>query len=110
MGVCVGARALSPIPSGPWVKDARGRLVFPLGIALGKRRFLRAQVVGRYPGVVAQYREAVPTESMHLKVYGSGTWTVDHVDAHNPDAGLLPTLSHFLADYLPPVAPPRAKT
>jgi len=49
---------------------------------------------------VQQYREARRTESMHLKVYGDGTWGIDHIDDYNPD--YLP-VQHLLADYLMPV-------
>jgi hypothetical protein len=63
--------------------------------------FRRAGWKQDYPGVVEQYREERATESMHLKVFADGTWTVDHVDDYNPDLQL--PLQHFFADYLMPV-------
>lgn len=50
-----------------------------------------------YPGVVEQYREAVPRDSRHLFVMEDGSRVVAHVDRFNPDMGS--PLSHFLADH-----------
>jgi hypothetical protein len=37
-----------------------------------------------YPGVVAQYREAVEANALHMKVHKDGTFVIDHVDQVNP--------------------------
>ena len=48
-------------------------------------------------GAVAQYRQSVPTDSLHLYVWTDGTWSIGHVDAFNPDSR---PLAHFV-DTLP---------
>jgi hypothetical protein len=40
-----------------------------------------------YSGVVAQYREAVAANAMHLMIYRNGMYEVTHVDEISPDLG-----------------------
>jgi hypothetical protein len=47
-------------------------------------------------GVVAQYREDVDRNSMHLKVFDDGHFEIDHVDAANPERGHV--LAHAMQD------------
>lgn len=53
----------------------------------GRAEFRLAFWAHDKPGVVQQWRENVPTDSLHLYVLEDGTWWVDHEDAHNPDRG-----------------------
>jgi hypothetical protein len=46
--------------------------------------------------VVAQYREDVPHNSLHLMVKSDGTWSIDHTDDANPEQGLV--LEHAVLD------------
>lgn len=49
-----------------------------------------------YPGVVAQYREAVDYDAMHLLVYRDGSFEIGHLDEANPDMGHV--LEHAVLD------------
>jgi hypothetical protein len=60
-------------------------------------RFNKARWKAPYDGVVEQYREAVPQNSMHLKVRADGTWILDHIDNDNPDMGR--EVQHFINDH-----------
>ena len=51
---------------------------------------------------VAQYRENVPRNSRHLRVYDRGHayyWRIDHVDHWNPDFGGYYAVRHFFSDH-----------
>lgn len=48
--------------------------------------------------VVAQYREDVDHNSMHLLVKADGTWIIEHTDDANPERGLV--LEHTLRDVI----------
>jgi hypothetical protein len=50
------------------------------------------------PGVVMQYREALPHDSRHLFVLRSGTYVVSHRDEVNPD--LASAAEHFIQDVM----------
>ncbi|MCI0339532.1 MAG: hypothetical protein L0216_00030 [Planctomycetales bacterium] len=70
-----------------------------LWVAGGPRTLRRTSWVSGGPGVVAEYREAVARNSLHLKVREDWTYRADHVDRVNPDgdAALAP-VAHFLQD------------
>jgi hypothetical protein len=63
------------------------------------RRFVRSLGIS-HPGVRLHYREDVPSASRHLYVMSDGTWRVDHVDAVNPDYGLVAFIRHVWLDVL----------
>jgi hypothetical protein len=71
-----------PALRGRWALDH-----FPPSVRLFGRIFRRAGFSWPKPGVVAQYREAVPQRSMHLVVYRNGNFMIDHLDEENPDGG-----------------------
>jgi len=70
---------------------------FPDSIEIEGRMFHRAIRKQPYEGIIEQYREAVPKESMHLLVTGDGRWIIDHVDEYNPDLGF--PMRHFIVDH-----------
>ena len=76
-----------------------GLSTFPEVIELDGVRFRRAIWRQTYPGVVAQYREDKSGSSRHLMVNADGTWSIDHVDAVNPDHGPVDAVLHFLIDH-----------
>ncbi len=78
---------------------AWGRPDFPDEVTIDQRHFRRAGWQQARPGVVAQYREAVPRMSHHLSVFEDGRWEIDHVDDYNPDMGHA--ARHFFFDYAP---------
>ncbi len=61
--------------------------------------FKRARWRGPAAGVVAQYRQAVATNSAHLDVLEDGTWRVDHYDEINPDWSAQAPLTHLIVDH-----------
>jgi len=69
---------------------------FPDHFEIDGHTFHRAIRTQPYEGVLAQYREAVPRDSMHLLVMGD-TYVIDHVDSYNPDMGF--PVRHFLIDH-----------
>lgn len=92
-GDTVGAVAVKPPVRGRWT--ARG---FPEEVRMNGRVFKKATWQWPKPGVIAQYREAVPVNSHHLVVMRDGTFVVDHYDESNPDEGAV--LEHLLNDVL----------
>lgn len=70
---------------------------FPDSIEIEGKTFHRAIRKQPYEGVIEQYREAVPRESMHLLITSDGNWVIDHVDEYNPDLGF--PLRHFIVDH-----------
>lgn len=70
---------------------------FPEVIRIAGCRFRQARWQEAAEGVVAQYREDVPVNSRHLKVYANGRWMIDHIDKINPDHGK--PVEHFLVDH-----------
>lgn len=70
----------------------------PPRVVLGGRPFRRAQYAWQAAGIVAQYREVVARDSMHLYVLPGGRYKIDHLDEHNPDMGA--PLLHLLKDVL----------
>lgn len=77
----------------PWIYGDE----FPPSIEIDGKVFNRAIRQQPYDGVIAQYREAVPRDSMHLLVMQDGTWVIDHVDEYNPDMGH--PVRHFIIDH-----------
>ena len=71
---------------------------FPARVQLLGRTFAKATWAAPYPHVVAQYREAVDHNALHLMVHDDGTWSADHTDDANPDRGLV--LEHTLRDVI----------
>ena len=89
---------------GPWKFIDPTTTLFPKRVIVHGWPFRKAFWNQRYPGVLAQYREACPCRSMHACVYrdgGSGDlyWVVDHEDLFNPDQGH--PVAHFFHDYEP---------
>lgn len=70
---------------------------FPESIEIEGTTFMRALRAQPYEGVIAQYREGVPRNSMHLLVMNDGSWVIDHVDEYNPDMGY--PIRHFIVDH-----------
>jgi len=70
---------------------------FPNEIEIDGKVFHKAIRKQPYVGVIEQYREAVPRDSMHLVVLEDGQWMIDHVDAYNPDMGY--PFRHFMIDH-----------
>lgn len=70
---------------------------FPDDLNVEGRTFRRARWRQPYAGVIEQYREAVPRNSGHLKVFADGRWVVDHADQYNPDMGY--PIQHLLYDH-----------
>lgn len=98
VGVTLGRRPergerLRPMTgSWPW----RGR--YPKAVRLVGTVFRKSGWAWPRKGVVAQYREARPTGSLHLMVYRGGSFVVDHRDAVNPDEGSA--VEHLVKDVL----------
>ena len=87
---------VTPALTGPWPY-----FDYPKEVTMLGRRFERSTWTWEgYPNVVAQYREAVPTNSMHLMVERDGRYRIDHMDAYNPDWGPAQLLLHGLCDIL----------
>jgi hypothetical protein len=70
---------------------------FPDTFEIEGHTFHRAIRQQPYEGVICQYREAVPRDSMHLLVMNDGSYVIDHVDHYNPDMGA--PVRHFLIDH-----------
>lgn len=70
---------------------------FPDRIEIDGQPFVRAIRKQPYSGVIEQYREEKPRDSMHLLVLDDGRWRIDHVDDYNPDMGH--PVRHFLIDH-----------
>lgn len=87
-----GALPVSPALTGQWTLPD-----FPERVMVNGRSFRKAWWRQAYDGVVEQYREETPTNSMHLKVYADRRWTVDHIDEDNPDLGR--PVEHFFSDH-----------
>ena len=83
---------------GPWPFGRR----FPERVTAIGRSFTRAR--GAWPfyrGVMAQYREDVPRQSLHLHVMQGGRWVISHADAVNPDRGSH--VEHLIRDVVLPM-------
>jgi hypothetical protein len=84
---------LDPVIEGAWEFG----LNYPDAIEIEGHHFNRAIRQQAYQDTVAQYRESVARDSMHLLVLTNGTWVIDHVDEYNPDMGH--PIRHFLVDH-----------
>jgi hypothetical protein len=72
---------------------------FPEHVQINGRSFTRSDTWAvPMAGVVRQYREDADRESMHLYVRDDRTWEIDHVDAANPERGLV--LEHTFRDVI----------
>ncbi len=70
---------------------------FPDSVVMLGRTFKRCKTwCAPYRLVVAQYREDVDHNSLHLMVKSDGTWIIDHTDDANPERGLV--LEHAVRD------------
>lgn len=79
----LGILPIEPPLTGTWPYDG-----FPGQVELEGTTFnLATWAWPLYSGVVAQYREAVPTNAMHLLVYRNGMFEITHIDEINPDLG-----------------------
>jgi hypothetical protein len=92
----IGAIPLTKHLTGQWPYQT-----LPAVVHLGKRRFDRTRFTAQKPGVVGQYREAVPENSMHLYVLHDGTYVITHLDESNPDMG--GALAHLWKDVVKPM-------
>jgi hypothetical protein len=72
---------------------------FPDRVTIDGFVFRRARFRAPSSSAVAQYREAVPFQSAHLRIAPSGIWTVTHLDDINPDFGGGEPLRHLLVDH-----------
>lgn len=89
----IGAIPIEPAITGTWPFGD----VFPPTVQLGDRTFqIATWAWPLYSGVVQQYREAVPTNAMHLLVFRDGSFEIGHLDEANPDRGLV--LQHAALD------------
>jgi len=70
---------------------------FPQAVEIGGLTFARAIRRQPYKGVIAQYRQTVPRDSLHLMVLEDGNWVIDHADEYNPDMGH--PVRHFIFDH-----------
>lgn len=86
------AKYLNPPRTGWWPYTG-----YPEAVRIDGRVFRKAVLKQPYDGVVEQYREDVEKDSRHLKVYGNGTWSIDHIDEDNPDKGRA--AQHFFNDH-----------
>lgn len=90
--VGVGTLPVEPPLTGQWPFDG-----FPASVQLEGVTFNRALWEWPlYSGVIAQFRQAVPTNAMHLLVYRNGFYEISHVDEINPDLGS--PLAHAAVD------------
>lgn len=72
---------------------------FPELVTVLDRTFRRSTTwAAPTPGVVAQYREDVDRNSLHLLVHADRSWVVEHSDDANPERGLV--LEHAVRDVL----------
>lgn len=95
-GNVVGAIPLTKPLTGHWPYAN-----LPAEVHLDGRLFRKARLSVQKTGVVGQYREAVPENSMHLYVMYDGTYLVTHLDEANPDMGKA--LMHLLKDVVKPM-------
>jgi hypothetical protein len=91
--VAVGLAMLAQPLRGRWT--AQG---FPPAVVLLGRVFKRTKWAAPRRLVVAQYREDVDRDSMHLMVLADGNWIIEHTDDANPDRGLV--LEHTFKDVI----------
>ena len=70
---------------------------FPEFIEIAGTMFQRSVRSQPYEGVIEQYREMVPRDSMHLLVMQDGEFCIDHIDEYNPDMGY--PLRHLIVDH-----------
>ncbi|HLO20033.1 MAG TPA: hypothetical protein VK192_06020 [Sphingomicrobium sp.] len=90
--VAVGFVELAQPLTGPWPFSSPPEHVQVFG-----KDFVRSRRwVFPRRNVVAQYREAVDHQSMHLMVYSDGHFEIDHVDAANPERGHV--IEHAMRD------------
>lgn len=93
----IGAQRIEPAEKGPWPLDG-----CPAEVSVKGRKFKRSKNTWAKKGVVAQYREDVPRNSMHMCVLRNRTYIIDHTDDANPDhPGQL--MAHFIEDVLKPM-------
>ena len=90
----VGFAELEQPLRGKWpLKD------FPDRVVILGRVFKRSKTwAAPYHLVVAQYREDVDRDSMHLMVKADGSWLIEHTDDANPERGLV--LEHTFRDVI----------
>lgn len=93
-GASVGFADLAQPLRGTWAFNG-----FPDTVLINGRTFKRStKWAAPYHLVVAQYREDVDHDSMHLMVKADGTWIIEHTDDANPERGLV--LEHTLRDVI----------
>lgn len=83
---------LDPHETGAWPGE------LPERTTIGGRVYVRSRVALPRAGVIAHYREAVPTLARHLEVLRDGTWRVTHIDDFNPHASAGHAVLHVIAD------------
>jgi hypothetical protein len=87
----LGVLPVEPPIAGPWPFAG-----FPQSVEIAGATFNRACWAWPYSGVAVQYRQDVPTSSMHLLVYRNGTYMIAHADEWNPDLGFA--VEHAVVD------------
>jgi len=89
----LGKIPVIPAITGTW---PLGNL-FPHEVQIGGTTFRRATWAWPlYSGVVAQYREAVAENAMHMMIYRNGSFVIDHVDEISPELG--DPIQHAIVD------------
>jgi hypothetical protein len=92
-----GTLPVEPALTGQWPFDG-----FPPAVRLEGATFLVARWINPFrSGVVAQYREAVPANAMHMLVYRNGFYVIGHIDEVSPDpspGGPGNPVAHALVD------------
>lgn len=92
--MAVGFAELAQPLRGKWTQQG-----FPDSVVMLGRTFKRCVTwCAPYRLVVAQYREDVDHNSMHLFVKADGTWIIEHTDDANPERGLV--LEHAVRDVI----------
>lgn len=90
------ASGLGKIPVIPAITGTWPLGFFPDEVQIAGSVFQRATWASPFEGAVAQYREVVEYDAMHLLIYRNGTFVIDHLDEANPDQGHV--LEHAVLD------------
>ncbi len=93
-------KRINPPYVNAWMLDGYPDVIW-VTVNYVNHRFKKARWKQAYPGVVEQYRQDVPRDSMHLFVRADGMFEINHVDSDNPDHGRV--VEHVMNDT--PVGP-----
>jgi hypothetical protein len=95
-GAGIGTIPVEPAIYGTWPFGS-----YPDVVSVNGTTFRKAVWAWPYPSVVAQYRQDVATDAMHLMVYRDGSFVIEHMDEISPDpssAGPGSPLEHAVVD------------